>query len=549
MSGKNQKKKTKSKTTSSNINNYNPNTGAKLKKGESVVEKSSGRTVTQGTQFSGGSSSSSAPKASTPTSKSTYDGPSIVDYLKSSGGDSSFAGRTGLAGQFGIQGYTGTAQQNTQLLGMLRTGKANASTTPGDPNAPVQKETPTETPQENPTTPPVDVAQAEIANNPQATTAQNGTDPSVQPGATPQGTVTTPMTSYAGPSIVDFLKSTGVDSSFASRKILASQNGISNYTGTAQQNTQLLNSLRSGQVTMGSSPTQTAESALAGQGGGATVTDPADPFGQAVNGILEQYGVSDSQSPQTSFSEVYKKVYEDMGITSIKEDIENFQKQHDDLLNKKNDEAVEINNNPWYTEGERISRLRKLDEKYEGRESILTESIKLRESLYDSARQDAQWMTAGIMREAERADAFNQDIIMKAIDNAETQLNATSKLTEVSPGATLYDPNTGKAVYTAPTAKQLGGSSSTGTKAEKTAQTISLFSSKFVPGALLNDGTPVIDDNGFVNPKAWKLAIADAVKNGLSRLDFIKNFGYLVYSPDPSKYGFTPSELKVITGK
>ncbi len=51
---------------------------------------------------------------------------------------------------------------------------------------------------------------------------------------------------YTGNSIVDYLKSEGKDSSFSARKSLAESNGISNYTGSASQNTQLLNKLRSG---------------------------------------------------------------------------------------------------------------------------------------------------------------------------------------------------------------------------------------------------------------------------------------------------------------
>ncbi len=47
-------------------------------------------------------------------------------------------------------------------------------------------------------------------------------------------------------SIVDYLKSRGKDSSFAARKNLASQYGISNYSGTAKQNTNLLNQLQRG---------------------------------------------------------------------------------------------------------------------------------------------------------------------------------------------------------------------------------------------------------------------------------------------------------------
>ena len=48
---------------------------------------------------------------------------SIVDYLNSQGQTSDFNSRTQLAQQYGIQGYTGTAEQNTQLLGYLQGGQ------------------------------------------------------------------------------------------------------------------------------------------------------------------------------------------------------------------------------------------------------------------------------------------------------------------------------------------------------------------------------------------------------------------------------------------
>ena len=47
-------------------------------------------------------------------------------------------------------------------------------------------------------------------------------------------------------SIVDALKATGADSSFANRKKIAEANGIKNYTGSASQNVSLLNKLKSG---------------------------------------------------------------------------------------------------------------------------------------------------------------------------------------------------------------------------------------------------------------------------------------------------------------
>lgn len=49
---------------------------------------------------------------------------------------------------------------------------------------------------------------------------------------------------YNENSIVDYLKSINVDSSFKSRKKLAKENGIGNYIGSAKQNVLLLNMLR-----------------------------------------------------------------------------------------------------------------------------------------------------------------------------------------------------------------------------------------------------------------------------------------------------------------
>ena len=50
-------------------------------------------------------------------------------------------------------------------------------------------------------------------------------------------------------SIVDYLKSQGQDSSMSARKALAESLGISNYSGSPSQNTQMLNALKSGQTT------------------------------------------------------------------------------------------------------------------------------------------------------------------------------------------------------------------------------------------------------------------------------------------------------------
>lgn len=57
-----------------------------------------------------------------PASKQ-YKGKSVVDYLESIGGDSSFDNRAQLAVEYGIKNYKGTEKQNVKLLKKLRKGK------------------------------------------------------------------------------------------------------------------------------------------------------------------------------------------------------------------------------------------------------------------------------------------------------------------------------------------------------------------------------------------------------------------------------------------
>ena len=149
-----------------------------------------------------GANPTPTPAPSTSKGSTIYDGNSLVDGLKSIGVDSSFSNRKKIAELNGISNYTGTPEQNTYLLNLLKQGKLVLNGSSG-------------------------------ANTPPA----------------PQTSSTSYLyANYNGSSIVDALKSIGVDSSFNYRSKLAAANGISNYTGTPSQNTQMLNLLKQGKL-------------------------------------------------------------------------------------------------------------------------------------------------------------------------------------------------------------------------------------------------------------------------------------------------------------
>lgn len=79
-------------------------------------------------------------------------------------------------------------------------------------------------------------------------------------------------------SIVDYLKSKGQDSSYTSRKKLAEQYGISNYSGLGEQNTQLLQKLKSGTSTPA---VKTSATPTVGSGASKTSVDKSQTGGTA----------------------------------------------------------------------------------------------------------------------------------------------------------------------------------------------------------------------------------------------------------------------------
>ena len=127
----------------------------------------------------------------------SYSGTSLVGALNAIGVDSSFDNREKIAAANGITDYTGSVDQNNKLFNLLMSGQLKR---PGSING-------------------------------------GGTSTSYFP---------TP--SYSGTSLVGALNAIGVDSSFNNREKIAAANGITDYTGSANQNNKLFNLLMSGQL-------------------------------------------------------------------------------------------------------------------------------------------------------------------------------------------------------------------------------------------------------------------------------------------------------------
>lgn len=144
------------------------------------------------------SSSSTSTSSGSYYKKYTGSTDSIVTALNSIGVDSSYSNREKIAKANGINGYSGTASQNTKMLSLLKQGKLKKA----------------------------------------GSTSSSNT------------TTTSYYKKYTGSSgsLVDALKAIGVNSSYDNRKSIAKKNGISNYEGSASQNEKLLSLLKQGKL-------------------------------------------------------------------------------------------------------------------------------------------------------------------------------------------------------------------------------------------------------------------------------------------------------------
>ncbi|MFK3936709.1 N-acetylmuramoyl-L-alanine amidase [Alkalihalobacillus sp. NPDC078783] len=199
-----------------------------------------------------------APKPQPTTSnQAAKSGEGIVDYLNRVGIDSSMNNRKKLADQHGIKNYTGTAQQNTDLLNKISSG-----TTPASKPAPKKTTSSTSAKSGEGL---VDYLNRVKINSSfgnreklaaehgikgyKGTAAQNTELLNKISGSAPKAASKPAVKKSSNPKakngegLVDYLKRIKVDSSFGNRQKLASQHGIKGYKGTAKQNSDLLNKI------------------------------------------------------------------------------------------------------------------------------------------------------------------------------------------------------------------------------------------------------------------------------------------------------------------
>lgn len=166
-------------------------------------------------------------------------------------------------------------------------------------------------------------------------------------------------------------------------------------------------------------------------------------------------------SPTKFVTDLYQQIYKNSGLSDIKTQYENFNKQINTITDEMNDKVVDVNNNPWLTEGVRAREVKKIQDKYQSRIDSATNSAKYMQTLYDSGLEEARFITQQASTAYNNEIDFQNELYLKALEHGYNMAEAETKLSgpiSVGEGNTLYDPVTGKAIFTAPKSSGGGGS-------------------------------------------------------------------------------------------
>ena len=159
-----------------------------------------------------------------------------------------------------------------------------------------------------------------------------------------------------------------------------------------------------------------------------------------------------TQDPIQYAMDTYNKVAGNLGLSALKTQTDDYNKQLLDLRNKKTDETIKINDNPWFTEGVRVRQVSKLDDKYAQKEANLLAYISISQGLYNTGLQQAQFLSNAAIGIYQDQVDFAQQQALNNQEQAQKMADARYTIAQGKPffkyegNEVAYSTTTGKPV-------------------------------------------------------------------------------------------------------
>ncbi len=166
-------------------------------------------------------------------------------------------------------------------------------------------------------------------------------------------------------------------------------------------------------------------------------------FAKKAETNLQTYGADTTPSdfkenPLQAFENSYMQIYKNLGLPTIREEIDNITKQKTELENKRIEEVNAVNDNPWLSESMRSRKVNQVNDNFDSRSKNIINTLTLYDNLYQRGTQQAQFITKGALdafQAQQTLDSTQLDrATQRAIQMAQLDL---SRIKEVDGG--LYD--------------------------------------------------------------------------------------------------------------
>ena len=132
-------------------------------------------------------------------------------------------------------------------------------------------------------------------------------------------------------------------------------------------------------------------------------------------------------NPLKAFQDTYSQIWSNLGLGSVKTQIETTLKAMKEVDNEMIDKISEVNDNPWLSEAERSRQVTKMQSKYEQKNAVNVESLKLLQGVFEMGQQEAQFVTTNALNAFNQQQTFDQQVLLKQMDLAEKMATTMEK--------------------------------------------------------------------------------------------------------------------------
>lgn len=153
----------------------------------------------------------------------------------------------------------------------------------------------------------------------------------------------------------------------------------------------------------------------------------------AFAGTQAKFGLPQTENdffsdPIKTIKDITTQIFQSMGMGEADAEIKSIANELEGLENKRDEEIRNINDDPWLTEGVRLRKIAKAEEKWADQINNRVNKLQLLESVKDDARQQAQFALSTAIGIWDSERRFQQDQIQMYYDQAQREFDNAMKL-------------------------------------------------------------------------------------------------------------------------